>query len=248
VAGAQDEGQRLVYAIDGEITQLNNANSDVPTAAATAWLYSALYTYDDTLTPVPDLAAEPAEISEDGLTWTIKLVKNATFQPTGDKLTADDVVFTYKMSNSPNCRFNPSICLAFVTVTPEGATEPVPVLQSVEKVDDYTVRFVLADKYAPFLTTVLPATLIDSRKAVTDAFGKFSKDVEKIDAAKVADLLTRIQAERDAAATEERDADLAQFRVEVEEFLEGVDHLRDDADRLEARLARLEASRRATAK
>jgi len=37
-------------------------------------------------------------------------------------------------------------------------------------------------------------------------------------------------------------------RVEVEEFLEGVDHLRDDTDRLEARLARLEASRRATAK
>ena len=37
-------------------------------------------------------------------------------------------------------------------------------------------------------------------------------------------------------------------RVEVEEFLEGVDHLRDDADRLEARLARLEATRRATVK
>jgi ubiquinone biosynthesis protein UbiJ len=37
-------------------------------------------------------------------------------------------------------------------------------------------------------------------------------------------------------------------RVEVEEFLEGVDHLRDDADRLEARLARLEATGRATTK
>ena len=37
-------------------------------------------------------------------------------------------------------------------------------------------------------------------------------------------------------------------RVEVEEFLEGVDHLRDDADRLEARLTRLEATRRATVK
>ena len=37
-------------------------------------------------------------------------------------------------------------------------------------------------------------------------------------------------------------------RVEVEEFLEGVDRLRDDAERLEARLARLEATRRATVK
>ena len=34
-------------------------------------------------------------------------------------------------------------------------------------------------------------------------------------------------------------------RVELEEFLEAVDHLREAADRLEARLARLEARRRA---
>jgi len=231
VTAAQDEGQQLIYAIDGEITQLNNANSDVPTAAAVGWLYSALYRYDNTLTPVPDLAAEPAEVSEDGLTWTIKLVKDATFQPTGDKLTADDVVFTYRMSNSPNCRFNPSICLSYVTVTPEGAEEAVPVLQSVEKVDNHTVRFVLADKYAPFVTTVLPAIAIDSRKAVTEAFEKFSKDVDKIDAAKVDDLLKRIAAEREAATAEERDADLAQFRAEVEAFLTEADlALPADAD------------------
>jgi ubiquinone biosynthesis protein UbiJ len=37
-------------------------------------------------------------------------------------------------------------------------------------------------------------------------------------------------------------------RVEVDEFLEGVDRLRDDTERLEAKLARLEAERRATAK
>ena len=35
-------------------------------------------------------------------------------------------------------------------------------------------------------------------------------------------------------------------RVELEEFLEAVDHLREAADRAEARLARLEARRRAT--
>ena len=34
-------------------------------------------------------------------------------------------------------------------------------------------------------------------------------------------------------------------RVEVDEFLEGVDRLRDDTERLEARLARLEAARAA---
>ena len=37
-------------------------------------------------------------------------------------------------------------------------------------------------------------------------------------------------------------------RVEVDEFLEGVDRLRDDTERLESRLGRIEAGRRATAK
>ena len=37
-------------------------------------------------------------------------------------------------------------------------------------------------------------------------------------------------------------------RVEVDEFLEGVDRLRDDAERLEARVARFEAARRAATK
>jgi len=37
-------------------------------------------------------------------------------------------------------------------------------------------------------------------------------------------------------------------RVEVDEFLEDVDRLRDATERLEAKLARLEATRRTTAK
>jgi ubiquinone biosynthesis protein UbiJ len=37
-------------------------------------------------------------------------------------------------------------------------------------------------------------------------------------------------------------------RVEVDEYLEGVDRLRDDTERLEAKLARLEAARRTAAK
>lgn len=216
---AQDQEEQLIYAIDGQITQLNNANSDVPTAAAIGWLYSALYAYDQALTPVPDLAAGPAEISEDGLTWTIKLVENSYFQPTGDQLTADDVVFTYRMAMSPNCRFNPSLCLGYITVTPPGASEPVPVLESVDKIDDFTVQFKLADVYAPFVTTILPGIYIDSKKAVTGAFEKFSKDVKDIDVEKLADLLSRIQAEKDAATAEERDADVAQFREEAEGVL-----------------------------
>ncbi len=139
-AVAQDETS-LIYAIDGEISALNNAADDVPTDEANTWLHNALYLLDESLTPVPDVAAGLAEISEDGLVWTIPLREDVFFQPTGEQVTAEDVVFTYELSNSPNCKFNPDACLAFVTVTPEGATEPMKILQKAEALDDFTVQF-----------------------------------------------------------------------------------------------------------
>src|SRR5918998_3053138 len=120
-AGGGGEGT-ITYAIDGEIGELSNAADDVPTFEASFWLYNPLYTYNDQLEPVPDLAAELAEISDDGLDWTITLKDNVKFHD-GSTLTADDVVFTYSLAKSPNCRFNPSVCLASF-------------LESVEKVDD----------------------------------------------------------------------------------------------------------------
>lgn len=185
---AQDESS-LIYNIDGEITALNNAADDLPTAEAIQWLYNGLYALDESLTPVPDIAAELADISEDGTVWTIKLRDDVYFQPTGEQLTAEDVVFTYELSNSENCKFNPDSCLGFVTVTPEGATEPVKVLQKVEALDDFTVQFTLADKYAPFATVSLPGKYIDSKTAVEAAFAKFQKGTADVNVADVDALL-----------------------------------------------------------
>ena len=49
-------GGTITYAIDGQLTTLSNANADVPTAEAFGFIGAALYQYDATLTPVPDLA------------------------------------------------------------------------------------------------------------------------------------------------------------------------------------------------
>jgi ABC-type transport system substrate-binding protein len=185
---AQDE-TALVYAIDGEISALNNAADDVPTAEANTWLHNGLYVLDESLTPRPDIAADLAEISEDGLTWTIKLREDVFFQPTGEQLTAEDVVFTYELANSDNCKFNPDSCLAFVTVTPEGAEEPVKVLQSVTALDDFTVEFQLADKYAPFSTVSLPGLYIDSKSATEAAFADFQESLGAVTAADVDALI-----------------------------------------------------------
>jgi ABC-type transport system substrate-binding protein len=184
---AQDE-TALVYAIDGEISALNNAADDTPTAEANTWLHNGLYTLDESLTPVPDIAADLAEISEDGLTWTIKLRDDVYFQPTGEQLTADDVVFTYELANSDNCKFNPDSCLAFVTVTPEGG-EAQKVLQKVEALDDFTVQFTLADRYAPFSTVSLPGLWIDSKSATEAAFARFQENLGAVTAADVDGLI-----------------------------------------------------------
>lgn len=221
----------ITYAIDGEITYLSNANSDVPTAELMGFIYSAVYRYNASLEPVPDMAEDFAEISEDGTEWTVTLVDNATFQPSGNPVTADDVVFTYQLANSPNCRFNPSICLGFVTVDDDQdpETDPVPVLENVEAVDERTVRFTLAAPYAPFATVVLPGIGIDEKAAVEASFATFQENTADVEDTAIEDLSTRITAETETPTGEPAEPggdptpNLVQFRPELEELLTQAD-------------------------
>ena len=160
----------ITYAIDGQLTTLSNANSDVPTAEAFGFLAAALYSYDATLTPVEDLAADLCEVSEGDLVWTCTLIE-ASFH-NGDPVTAADVVFTYEIAQSANCRFNPSVCLS-------------PFLESVTAVDETTVEFTLLDPYAPFATVILPGIAIDSEAVVTAAYDEFVGEAQGADPAEV---------------------------------------------------------------
>jgi ABC-type transport system substrate-binding protein len=187
----------ITYAIDGQLTTLSNANADVPTAEAFSFIGAALYGYDATLTPVPDLAADLCEVSEDNVVWTCTLT-DATFH-NGDPVTAADVVFTYEIAQSENCRFNPSVCLA-------------PFLESATAVDDTTVEFTLLEPYAPFATVILPGIAIDSEAVVTAAYDEFVGEVEGADPAEVtaaAEALTAATGaeEPDPAACEAAFAD-----------------------------------------
>ncbi len=226
---AAQEESSLVYAIDGEISALNNGADDVPTAEANTWLYNGLYVLDESLTPRPDIAAGLAEISEDGLTWTVKLREDVYFQPTGEQVTAEDVVFTYELANSDNCKFNPDSCLAFVTVTPEGATEPVKVLQSVEALDDFTVQFTLADKYAPFSTVSLPGLYIDSKTAVEAAFADFQESLSAVTAADVDALIAAGPEAENYVADAEALLGAAEFALPDKTLYEGEDGSLDEA-------------------
>jgi ABC-type transport system substrate-binding protein len=143
---------------------------------ASRLVYSAVYRYDDSLSPVPDLAAEPCEISEDGLTITCELVEAAFHD--GSPLTADDVAFSYELGRRsfiyelgervPYCLFAFGSC--FDTI-----------LESATALDERTVQFRLARPDATFLTLVMPDVLIDSRAVVEAAYAPLAERAATLD-------------------------------------------------------------------
>src|SRR5271156_5154071 len=103
---------------------------------------------------VPGLA-ESWVISPDGLTYTFKLrhgVKfqsNASFKPTRD-FDADDVVFSFQRMLDKSNPFYQSANGNF----PEFVDLVAPSLQSVDKIDDYTVALKLKAPLAPLLPSL----------------------------------------------------------------------------------------------
>lgn len=192
-------GGTITMIVDGQITQLSNANADVPTAEAYSFIGTGLYQYDPTLTPVPDLAEDLCEISDDDLVWTCTL-REATFH-NGDPVTAADVVFTYQIAQSENCRFNPSVCLS-------------PFLESAEAIDDTTVEFTLIEPYAPFATVILPGIAIDSQAVVEAAYEEFAGAAEGADPAAVTAAKDALDA---AAGAEEPDPAACEAALEAAE-------------------------------
>jgi len=176
------EEQTLAMAVDGDISGgLTNAADNVPTAEAAQFLYDALYTYDASLTPIPNLVTEEAEVTEEGKVWTVKLKEGVKFHD-GSDLTAEDVVQVYEIAESQNCRYNPSLCLNGI-------------LESVEAVDNYTVKFTLVEPNATMATVYLPGILIENKDAVDAAYERYLKEIEAVSEAEVQAALDKLAAE-----------------------------------------------------
>jgi ABC-type transport system substrate-binding protein len=136
---------------------------------ATELVYSALYRYDDSLAPVPDLAAEPCDISADQLTITCRLVET-TFHD-GTPLTADDVAYTFELA-----RHHPDCLWAFGELCGDE-------LESVTALDERTVEFRLSVPDATFLTLILPSVFIDSRAVIEAAYAPLAERAPDLDPA-----------------------------------------------------------------
>ena len=104
---------------------------------------------------VPDLA-ESWEISDDGLTYTFALRTDAEFHHGYGPVTAHDVVYSYERILDPE------------TAAPLAANYQI--IETVEAVDDHTVRITIERPYAPFLLLLVPykATGIVPQAAVEE--------------------------------------------------------------------------------
>ena len=124
--------------------------------------YDRLINYDvDNVSDIYGGIAESWEISNDGLTFTFKIRQGITFA-SGNKLTADDVVFSLKrviiLDKSP----------AFI-LTQFGFT-PENVEKTIVKVDDNTVKLVIDKPYAPtfflYCLTSTPGSVVDMKEVM----------------------------------------------------------------------------------
>lgn len=93
--------------------------------------FSTLFQRDKDLGMKNDLA-ESHEISEDRLTWTVKIREDVKFTD-GEPLTAEDVVYTYEIAKN------------------SGSSIDLTMLESVKQVDEYTIEFKLNNPQSTFI-------------------------------------------------------------------------------------------------
>jgi dipeptide transport system substrate-binding protein len=176
-AGMALAAKTLVFCSEGSPEGFNPQFFTTGTTfdAASVPLYNRLVEFEPGTTKVGPGLAESWTASADGLVYTFKLRKgvkfhgNAKFKPTRD-FNADDVLFTYFRMADPN---HP-----FAKVTP-GQTYAYfddmgmnKIVDKLEKLDPYTVRFTLKHPEAPFLAnlamdfaSILSAEYADKMKA-----------------------------------------------------------------------------------
>ncbi len=114
------------------INPLYSSDRDVDADLAKL-IYSSLFTYNNSGELVGDLVTD-WEVSEDGLEYLINIRSDVRWHGDGN-LTADDVIFTFYLMKNPNFRSPWQRQLVGIDL---------------EKIDDFSLKFILQEPYAPF--------------------------------------------------------------------------------------------------
>ncbi|WP_175581018.1 ABC transporter substrate-binding protein [Marivivens donghaensis] len=156
-AGAAS-AQALVYCSEGSPEGFDAAlyTSGTTFDASSKPIYNRLVEFEVGTTEVNPALAESFEVSEDGLTVTfhlregVKFHSNDQFTPTRD-FNADDVIFSFDRQGNPD---NPYNGVSGGSWEYYSAMSMPDLIESIEKVDDYTVVFNLTRPEAPFMANM----------------------------------------------------------------------------------------------
>src|SRR3954452_21852306 len=122
---------------------------DVPMMLYSLNAYDNLYRYEGNPPELKPWLAESHTVSADGKTWEFKLRQGAKFHD-GSEITAEDVVYSFRR-------------VLALGKAPAGDFRPVLKPDNVTAADKYTVRFVLDQAYAPFLSAVPIVMIVNPR-------------------------------------------------------------------------------------
>jgi len=149
-SGALAESQKIVRFTEAWPTYIDPAiGNDFSSSVSLANLYDTLVfpTYDGEI--VPHLATS-WEVSDDHLTYTFYLRQGVKFH-SGRELKADDVVFSMER---------------LLAIGQGYSYIFKPVVDKVEAVDDYTVRFTLKEPFGPFLYALVRLYILDKEEVL----------------------------------------------------------------------------------
>ncbi len=158
LSAAAAQANTLVYCSEGSPEGFDPALFTAGTTfdASSHPIYNRLLEFETGTTNVIPGLAESVEASDDGLEYTFKLrqgVKfhsNDEFTPTRD-FNADDVIFSFMRQKDDGHPYNQISGGTWEYFKGMGMPELV---ESIEKVDDYTVKFTLTKPEAPFVANM----------------------------------------------------------------------------------------------
>lgn len=165
--------QKIAVSVPTELVTLDTTQTtDKNTFTIAQHLFEGLYRLDENSVPIPGLAKEAAEISQDGLTYTFKLRADAKWS-NGDKITAGDFVYAWQKLVDPKTAAPNAYLLDSVKNSQEIRVGDKPVTDlGVTAIGEEEFQVQLIYPKQSFLTLISIAWLAPQNQAFVEAQGE----------------------------------------------------------------------------